>query len=76
MSENVIVLTDENAGKTLKMLRKGAGLTLDQLGAEIGYSGPAILRYEHQDHLPQFHVLNRIAASLGYKLEVSLIKSE
>ena len=56
-------------GKKLKAIRKSKGMTMQQLADKIGTSQPAISYFESGSNYPQMCVLEKIAKTLGVKIE-------
>lgn len=55
--------------------RQESGLTLNQLGAKVGYSGTMVSHWEKGKHLPAEEALRKIEAILGpYKTQVPQIE--
>jgi len=52
-------------GVRLAQLRKAAGYTLQELGAEVGISKRMVIYYESQGGQPPIHLLPKFAKALG-----------
>ncbi|KXL52825.1 transcriptional repressor DicA [Anaerotignum neopropionicum] len=52
-------------GDCIKIARKNAGMTQEDLGKAIGMSGVAIMRYEKGQREPNKNVVEKIAKALG-----------
>lgn len=52
-------------GQRIKAARERAGITQVDLGAKIGVSGVAVMRYEKDARQPRLEQLRRIALALG-----------
>ena len=52
-------------GERIKIFRKSAGLTQEQLAKNSGLSRNAIYNYENGRRSPDIETLNKIAAALG-----------
>ncbi|MCX4752489.1 helix-turn-helix domain-containing protein [Kitasatospora purpeofusca] len=57
-------------GKRVRAARRGMDLNLDELGAEVGVSGPTVSRWENGEDHPKGEKLPAIAAALGQPLDV------
>lgn len=52
-------------GENLKKLRKGRGMTQQELGDRVGVSKAVISKYENATGYPSLDILKRIAISFG-----------
>ena len=52
-------------GQRIKMVRKAAAMTQEQLGAELGISGSMIAKYETDKRNPKQETIQRISVALG-----------
>lgn len=52
-------------GEKIKLARKRAGLTQEQLGKKIGVTGVAVMRYERGERQPKVETLLEIAHHLN-----------
>ncbi|MFE3874110.1 helix-turn-helix domain-containing protein [Kitasatospora sp. NPDC059146] len=57
-------------GKRVRAARRGMDLSLEELGAEVGVSGPTVSRWENGEDHPKGEKLPAIAAALGQPLDV------
>lgn len=64
----------ENIGQELALLRKSAGLSLQQLGNRIGMKKEFIYRVEHGKTQPTINTISRILIGLDYELSISFVK--
>lgn len=60
----------------LACLRIAKGLTQAELAEKAGVRQPNIARLESGKHQPTLELLRRVAAALGYKLDVRFIPAE
>ena len=60
----------------LACLRIEKGLTQEELAQRAGVRQPNIARLESGKHQPTLELLRRVAAALGYKLDVRFIPAE
>lgn len=52
-------------GENIKKAREAAGLTQEQLGAMVGITGVAIMRYEKGLREPKLAMVDKLAGALG-----------
>ena len=64
-SKRAISPSAAKIGERIRQRRMRKRLSLDQLGHDIGKSGPQIARYESGENEIKFGTLERIAAALG-----------
>lgn len=70
-----ITLDRQLLGKRIKFFRSRAGLTLDQLGAEIGVVGSQLSHFENGRREPKLSALQQIADALNIEL-AELMRAE
>lgn len=63
-------------GENLRALRKGYGMTQDQLAREIGVSKSSINMYERGEREPGLFVLKKIVEHYGVSFEMLISPSE
>lgn len=61
---------DKVVGNNIRTRRTSKGLTLTQLGDEVGTTASQVSRYESGDNTCEPYTLSRIAAALGCKVQV------
>ena len=70
------LVAEFDAAKVLIALRQKLEMTQKDLATKAGISQPQLARLESGRHSPRLITLAKIAASVGYRLEISLVPIE
>lgn len=66
----------ETIGKRIKTIRKAKGLSQNELGALVGVSGTAIMRYEKGEREPKIQLFRDIAKALSVSEDYLLLMTD